>query len=77
MILKINIGIKPKDMWEHIDDAVNKALKCSDIKCGFAEYKCETCGERTKVPFTCKSKFCNRCGRLYTQIPCPSCDSRV
>lgn len=56
----------PKDMRKHIDEAVSKALKCSDIKYGFAEYKCETCGESTKVPFTCKSKFCNRCGRLYT-----------
>jgi len=56
----------PKYMRKHIDEAVSKALKCSDIKYGFAEYKCETCGESTKVPFTCKSKFCNRYGRLYT-----------
>lgn len=53
-------------MRKHIDEAVSKDLKCSDIKYGFAEYKCETCGESTKVPFTCKSKFCNRCGILYT-----------
>lgn len=56
----------PKQMREHIDEAVRKALKCSEVKYGFAEYKCERCGESTKVPFTCKSKFCNRCGRLYT-----------
>ncbi|NOW06002.1 hypothetical protein BCM20_000809 [Clostridium beijerinckii] len=56
----------PKDMRKYIDAAVSKALKCSDIECGFAEYKCETCGESTKVLFTCKSKFCNICGRLYT-----------
>lgn len=53
-------------MREHIDEAVSKDLKCSDIKYGFAEYKCEMCGDSTKVPFTCKSKFCNGCGRLYT-----------
>lgn len=35
----------PKDMRKHIDEAVSKALKCSDIKYGFAEYKCETYGE--------------------------------
>lgn len=56
----------PQQMREHIDEAVNKAIKCSDINYGFAEYKCAKCGESTKVPFTCKSKFCNRCGRLYT-----------
>lgn len=56
----------PQQMRQHIDDAVIKALKCSDVQYGFAEYKCEKCGDSTKVPFTCKSKFCNRCGRLYT-----------
>jgi len=56
----------PKVMREHVDDLVNKAINCSDIKNGFAEYICEECGDVTKVPFTCKSKFCNRCGRLYT-----------
>ncbi|OOM72033.1 hypothetical protein CLOBL_48780 [Clostridium sp. BL-8] len=30
-------------MRKHIDEAVSKALKCSDIKYGFVEYKCETC----------------------------------
>lgn len=53
-------------MREDIDAAVNKALRCSDINYGFAEYVCSECGENTKVPFTCKSKFCNKCGRLYT-----------
>lgn len=56
----------PKNMREHVDNAVNKALRCSNVKYGFAEYRCATCGKSTKVPFTCKSKFCNRCGRLYT-----------
>ncbi|KZL88456.1 IS91 family transposase [Clostridium magnum] len=56
----------PENMRDHIDGLVNKAISCSDIKNGFAEYICEECGDITKVPFTCKSKFCNRCGRLYT-----------
>lgn len=56
----------PKRMRIQIDETVNKAMKCSDVKYGFAEYICEECGESTKVPFTCKSKFCNKCGRLYT-----------
>lgn len=56
----------PKDIRKHIDAAVSKILRCSDINYGFAEYRCEICGESTKVPFTCKSKFCNRCGKVYT-----------
>lgn len=56
----------PRNMRQHIDETVNKALRCSDISLGYAEYICPDCGESTKVPFTCKSKFCNRCGRLYT-----------
>lgn len=38
-----------KDMRKHIDEAINKVLKRGDIKYGFAEYKCEICGESTKV----------------------------
>lgn len=34
----------PKNMREHIYDVVNKALMCSDIKYGFAEYRCVICG---------------------------------
>ena len=56
----------PEAMREHIDDLVNKAINCSDVKNGYAEYICEDCFSTTKVPFTCKSKFCNRCGRVYT-----------
>ncbi|QUH26950.1 transposase [Serpentinicella alkaliphila] len=56
----------PKVMREHIDDLVNKAINCSDVKNGYAEYICEDCFSVTKVPFTCKSKFCNKCGRVYT-----------
>lgn len=56
----------PRNMREHIDNTVKKALQCGDIKKGFAEYVCPKCGASTKVGFTCKSKFCNKCGRLYT-----------
>ncbi|MFT8340898.1 transposase zinc-binding domain-containing protein [Clostridium beijerinckii] len=53
-----------KRMRIQIDQTVNKAMKCSNIKYGFAEYVCEECGESIKVPFTCRSKFCS--GRLYS-----------
>lgn len=56
----------PKVMREHIDNLVNKAINCGDVKNGYAEYICEDCFSVTKVAFTCKSKFCNKCGRVYT-----------
>lgn len=41
-------------MCVQIDETVNKAMKFSDTKYGFAEYMCEECGESTKVPFRCR-----------------------
>ncbi|OOM79034.1 hypothetical protein CLPUN_17610 [Clostridium puniceum] len=35
-------------------ESVNKAMRCSNIKYGFAEYICEESSESTKVLFTCK-----------------------
>ena len=38
----------PKRIRAKIDETVNKAMKCSDTKYGFAECICEECGESTK-----------------------------
>ncbi|GAW30159.1 transposase zinc-binding domain-containing protein, partial [Carboxydocella sp. ULO1] len=34
-----------------------------------AEYICTNCtgSEKKKVAFTCKSRFCNRCGKVYIE----------
>ena len=47
-------GKVQKRMCVQIDETVNKAMKFSDTKYGFAEYMCEECGESTKVPFRCR-----------------------
>jgi len=47
----------PKYMREHIDEAVSKALKYSDIKYGFAEYKCETCEKVQRCHLHVKVNF--------------------
>jgi hypothetical protein len=44
---------------------VEKMLRCGDISCGYSEYKCDCCGEIKKVAFTCKSRFCSSCGKIY------------
>lgn len=49
-------------------EAVSKVLGCGDPKNGYAEYWCLECNgsERKIVPFTCKSRFCSSCGKVYT-----------
>jgi len=49
-------------------EAVNKVLGCGDPRKGYAEYWCLECNGREKkiVPFTCKSRFCPSCGKIYT-----------
>ena len=44
---------------------VKKVMKCKDISNGYIELKCEDCGEIKKVGFTCKSRFCTSCGKVY------------
>lgn len=44
---------------------VERMLSCGDYSNGYTEYRC-SCGEKKKVPFTCKSRFCPSCGVSYT-----------
>jgi hypothetical protein len=48
-----------------VEKEVEKMLKCKEISNGFMEYLCPHCGERKKVAFTCKSRFCTSCGKVY------------
>lgn len=44
---------------------VNKMINCGNEKKGYTQYKCSECGEIKKVAFTCKSRFCPSCGKVY------------
>jgi len=57
-----------KTIRESEREAVSKVLGCGDPKNGYAEYWCLDCNgaERKVVPFTCKSRFCPSCGKVYT-----------
>lgn len=57
----------PDDMKPSICEAVEKAIRCGDPRYGYAEYICTNCNgrEKKRVAFTCKSRFCNRCGKIY------------
>ena len=44
---------------------VNKMINCGNEKKGYTQYKCTKCGETKRVAFTCKSRFCPSCGKVY------------
>jgi hypothetical protein len=46
---------------------VLKVMSCGDKdKLGYGMYMCPTCGEKHYVAHTCKSRFCNSCGKAMT-----------
>lgn len=46
---------------------VKKVIACGDPEqMGFSVYECPKCGHRHTVPHTCKSRFCNSCGKVMT-----------
>ena len=55
-----------KEMRQHIKDIVERALDCGNIKKGYIKYKCLECKEEYIHGFTCKTKFCSKCGRMYS-----------
>ena len=50
-----------------IMEEVAKIIGCQDPMNGFALYSCPDCGVQKRVPFTCKSRFCNTCGAKYSK----------
>ena len=55
-------AIRPTIMEE-----VAKIIGCQNPINGFALYMCPDCGIQKRVPFTCKSRFCNSCGAKYSK----------
>lgn len=56
------------ELSEDIIHEVEKMLKCCSPECGFATYICPHCGITKRIPFSCKSKLCSRCGKKHTDI---------
>ena len=49
---------------EDIEANVQKMMGCGLLSNGYAEYRC-SCGHVKRVPFSCKSRFCLRCSKVY------------
>lgn len=50
---------------QNIEVNVQKMMDCGLFSNGYAEYRCR-CGHVKRVPFSCKSRFCLRCAKVYT-----------
>lgn len=58
--------MKPKYRTEYYDKVISKMLGCGDPEKGFMAYRCLSCGEIKRIPFSCKSSFCLSCAKIYT-----------
>ncbi|WP_161974881.1 IS91 family transposase [Bacillus timonensis] len=59
----------PVSYRDDIKEAVEKAIRCGTADLGYAKYECLGCEYNSKpvfVCFTCKSRFCHKCGKKYT-----------
>ncbi|MBC2582909.1 transposase zinc-binding domain-containing protein [Clostridium sp. DJ247] len=52
-------------MREHLFKEVLKLINCGEFALGFVAYICMQCLEKINIGFSCKSRFCNRCGKKY------------
>lgn len=57
---------RESELRPSIIDEVEKMLACRDFaKLGYAVYRCPECGKVERIiPFSCKSRFCNSCGKV-------------
>lgn len=52
----------------HCFKVVNDVRQCSSKAIWFTSYKCDNCGHIKHIPFTCKSRFCNSCGKPQSDL---------
>ena len=66
---EMNERFFPEKYREDIKETVEKTIRCGTKDIGYARYECLGC-EGNPAPkfvcFTCKSRFCYRCGKKYT-----------
>jgi len=57
----------PEEMLSSVMDAVSKMLICGTKEMGYVMYLCTNCNQHPEkfVFFTCKSRFCTSCGKIY------------
>ena len=51
---------------DSVVENVEKMLKCRTPQLGYHEYRCPQCQTVRLIPHSCKSRFCNSCGKIMT-----------
>jgi hypothetical protein len=67
----------PAEVAAAARDAVAKALRCGTPDCGFVRYRCLDCEAFHTLCFTCKSRFCPRCGRARAAEAAATAQARL
>ncbi len=62
---------------DSVHKEVNRMLNCGLIENGFTVYRCDQCQSEVLVPFTCKSRFCTSCGKIYRDKWAEKLESRL
>jgi hypothetical protein len=65
----LHADLLPKNLQNDIKETVEKSIRCGTRDMGYAKYECLGCPsdpDPVFVCFTCKSRFCHRCGKKYT-----------
>ncbi|MFD1038220.1 transposase [Virgibacillus byunsanensis] len=64
----LNCDRFPENYRDDIKETVEKTMSCGSRDIGYARYECFGCENSIPkfVCFTCKSRFCHRCGKKYT-----------
>lgn len=66
---KMHSNLFPKRYRKDIEETVQKAIRCGTRDLGYSRYECLGCEGNPSpvfVCFTCKSRFCHKCGKKYT-----------
>jgi hypothetical protein len=53
---------------DYYNGIIEKVINCGNVKYGYTEYMCINCGQdKVIIPFSCKSKFCLSCGKIFSE----------
>lgn len=57
----------PTTLRQSILNNVRAFLECGNPQMGFTSFICLKCKTIHKTPFSCKSRFCSSCGKIYSE----------
>ena len=66
MVIGVDFTEKYGELRYGIIFNVTKIISCGTKYLGFKRYNCSTCDHSKSVAFSCKGRFCSRCGKKQT-----------